>query len=41
VRLVGLIVSITIVFLGFLPVPFDRRRRGLADWIAGTRVHAE
>jgi uncharacterized RDD family membrane protein YckC len=41
VRLVGLLVSIAIVFLGFLPVPFDRRRRGLADWVAGTRVHAQ
>jgi uncharacterized RDD family membrane protein YckC len=41
VRLVGLIVSIWIVFLGFVSVPFDRRRRGLADFVAGTRVHAE
>ena len=41
VRLVGLIVSIWIVFLGFVTVPFDGRRRGLADFVAGTRVHAE
>jgi len=41
IRLFGLVVSVAIVFMGFLPVPFDGRRRGLADFLAGTRVHAE
>ena len=41
VRLVGLVVSVAIVFMGFLPVPFDGRRRGLADFVAGTRVRAD
>jgi uncharacterized RDD family membrane protein YckC len=30
--------SIAIVFLGFLPILFDRRRRGLPDLVAGTEV---
>jgi uncharacterized RDD family membrane protein YckC len=38
VRMVGLIVSIIPLFAGFLPVLFDRRRRGLADMVAGTVV---
>jgi uncharacterized RDD family membrane protein YckC len=38
VRLVGLELSIALLFLGFLPVLFDARRRGLADFLAGTVV---
>ena len=38
VRLVGLVLAIIPLFAGFLPVPFDRRRRGLADMMAGTVV---
>jgi uncharacterized RDD family membrane protein YckC len=38
VRLVGLELSIALLFLGFLPVLFDERRRGLADFLAGTVV---
>jgi uncharacterized RDD family membrane protein YckC len=38
VRLVGLVLSIAVFFLGFVPVLFDRRRRGLADFMAGTVV---
>lgn len=38
VRLVGLALSIAVLFLGFLPVLFDGRRRGLADFLAGTVV---
>ncbi len=38
VRLVGLGVAIAIVFLGFLPVLFDERRRALQDFLAGTTV---
>jgi uncharacterized RDD family membrane protein YckC len=38
VRLVGLVLSIVPFFLGFVPVPFDGRRRGLADFMAGTVV---
>jgi uncharacterized RDD family membrane protein YckC len=38
VRLVGLGVAIAIVFLGFLPVLFDDRRRALQDFLAGTSV---
>jgi len=30
--------SIAILFLGYLPVLFDRRRRGLPDLVAGTEV---
>ncbi len=41
VRLVGLVVSIIPMFLGFLPVLFDSRRRGLADMLAGTVVVAD
>jgi uncharacterized RDD family membrane protein YckC len=37
-RLVGLWISIAIVFLGFLPALFDGRRRGLPDLLAGTEV---
>ena len=38
VRLVGLVLSIVVFFLGFVPVLFDRRRRGLADFLGGTVV---
>jgi uncharacterized RDD family membrane protein YckC len=38
VRLVGLVLSIVPLFLGFVPVLFTERRRGLADFLAGTEV---
>jgi uncharacterized RDD family membrane protein YckC len=38
VRLVGLVLSIVPLFAGFLPVLFTERRRGLADFLAGTVV---
>jgi uncharacterized RDD family membrane protein YckC len=38
VRVIGLVLSIVPLFAGFLPVLFDRRRRGLADMLAGTVV---
>ncbi len=38
VRLVGLLLSIVPLFLGFAPVLFTARRRGLADFLAGTVV---
>jgi uncharacterized RDD family membrane protein YckC len=38
VRLVGLAVSIAIVFLGFLPVLFTERRQALQDFLARTVV---
>ena len=38
VRMVGLMLSIALLFLGFVPVLFDDRRRGLADFMAGTTV---
>ena len=38
VRLVGLGLSIILLFTGFLPVLVDDRRRGLADFLAGTVV---
>ncbi len=42
VRFVGVLLAIVPFFAGFLPVLFDRRRRGLADYIAGTVVvHAD
>jgi uncharacterized RDD family membrane protein YckC len=41
VRFVGLILAIIPMFAGFLPVLFDRRRRALQDYIAGTAVVAE
>jgi uncharacterized RDD family membrane protein YckC len=37
-RLIGLAVSIAVFFLGFVPILFDERRRGLADFLAGTVV---
>ena len=38
VRLVGLVVSIAILFLGFLPALVTERRRALQDFLAGTVV---
>ena len=38
VRVFGLALSITFVFLGFVPALFDRRRRALPDFLAGTVV---
>jgi len=38
VRLVGLAISIAIVFLGFLPALFTERRQALQDFLAGTVV---
>ena len=37
-RLAGLILAIIPCFAGFLPALFDRRRRALPDYIAGTTV---
>jgi uncharacterized RDD family membrane protein YckC len=37
-RLFGLVLAIVPCFAGFLPVLFDRERRGLQDYIAGTVV---
>ena len=38
VRLVGLALAIIPFFAGFIPVLFDRQRRGLPDYLAGTVV---
>jgi uncharacterized RDD family membrane protein YckC len=38
VRTAGLALAIVPLFAGFLPVLFDRRRRGVADLVAGTAV---
>jgi uncharacterized RDD family membrane protein YckC len=38
VRFIGLVLSIIPMFAGFIPVLFTRRRRGLADFLAGTVV---
>jgi uncharacterized RDD family membrane protein YckC len=40
-RFVGLILAIIPMFAGFVPVPFDGRRRALQDYLAGTAVVAE
>ncbi len=37
-RVVGTVVAIVPLFAGYLPVLFDRRRRGLPDFLAGTVV---
>jgi uncharacterized RDD family membrane protein YckC/polyhydroxyalkanoate synthesis regulator phasin len=37
-RLVGLALAILLLFLGFVPVLFDDRRRALQDYLAGTVV---
>jgi uncharacterized RDD family membrane protein YckC len=41
IRLIGLLLAIVPLFAGFLPVLFDRRRRALQDFMAGTLVEAE
>lgn len=38
VRFVGTVIAIIPLFAGYLPVLFDRRRRGLPDFLAGTVV---
>jgi uncharacterized RDD family membrane protein YckC len=38
VRCVGLVVATIPLFVGYLPILFDRRRRGLADWLGRTVV---
>jgi len=38
VRLVGLVLSIVPLFIGFVPVLFTERRRGVPDFLAGTVV---
>ena len=40
-RMVGLVLAIAPFFLGFLPILFDERRRGLPDFLAGTVVEYE
>ncbi|MDQ3875923.1 MAG: RDD family protein, partial [Actinomycetota bacterium] len=37
-RLLGLVLATVPMLVGFLPVLFDERRRGMADFIAGTVV---
>jgi uncharacterized RDD family membrane protein YckC len=41
VRFAGLALAIVLLFLGFVPVLFDRRRRALQDYLAGTAVVSE
>jgi uncharacterized RDD family membrane protein YckC len=38
VRVIGLVLSILPLFAGFVPVLFNERRRGLADWMADSVV---
>jgi uncharacterized RDD family membrane protein YckC len=38
VRVAGLILAIVPLFAGFLPALFDRDRRALPDYVAGTTV---
>jgi uncharacterized RDD family membrane protein YckC len=38
VRMVGLALAAFPLFAGFLPILFNERRRGLADWMANTVV---
>ena len=38
VRLVGLVIAVAILFLGFVPVLVSRRRQALQDYLAGTVV---
>src|SRR2546421_271144 len=38
VRTFGTWLAIVPLFAGYLPVPFDRRRRGLPDYLAGTQA---
>jgi uncharacterized RDD family membrane protein YckC len=37
-RLFGVLLSVMMLGIGFLPILFTRRRRGLQDWTAGTEV---
>jgi uncharacterized RDD family membrane protein YckC len=41
VRMVGLVLAIALFFVGFVPVLFDERRRGLPDFLARTVVKYE
>jgi uncharacterized RDD family membrane protein YckC len=41
VRFAGLILAIIPMFLGFIPVLFDGRRRAFQDYVAGTVVRAD
>ena len=41
VRMVGLVLAIAVFFVGFVPVLFDKHRRGLPDFLAGTVVKYE
>ena len=38
VRFIALVLSIAVLFLGFVPILFTERRRGLPDFLAGTVV---
>jgi uncharacterized RDD family membrane protein YckC len=38
VRLIGLVLAALPLMLGFVPILFDNRRRGLQDWLARTVV---
>ena len=38
IRCVGLVLATVPLFVGYLPILFDTRRRGLADWLAQTVV---
>lgn len=38
VRCLGIILAALPLFLGFVPILFDRRRRGFQDWLAGSLV---
>jgi uncharacterized RDD family membrane protein YckC len=40
-RFAGLLLAILPLLAGFLPVPFDARRRALPDYVAGTVVRYE
>jgi uncharacterized RDD family membrane protein YckC len=41
VRFIGLLVSIALLFMGFLPILVDARRRALHDFLAGTVVRGD
>jgi uncharacterized RDD family membrane protein YckC len=38
VRVAGLVLAALPLFAGFVPILFNDRRRGLADWMADTVV---
>jgi uncharacterized RDD family membrane protein YckC len=40
-RYVFFVLSIALFFLGFVPILFDGRRRGLADWASGTTIQSQ